>query len=77
MPRPVTLFTGQWADLSLADLAAINAQVTDLQIRVEITDKGLKHLSNLPNIEKLSLLFGRGISDKGLEHLSKVFLSFC
>ena len=23
MPRPVTLFTGQWADLSLADLLPI------------------------------------------------------
>ena len=27
MPRPVTLFTGQWADLSLPDLAAKAAQM--------------------------------------------------
>ena len=27
MPRPVTLFTGQWADLSLPDLAKKAAQM--------------------------------------------------
>jgi sugar phosphate isomerase/epimerase len=26
MPRPITLFTGQWADLPLADLAAKAAE---------------------------------------------------